>query len=204
MTIATYAELVEEMEAWLNRADLTDRIPTFIRLFEARFNRNVRVPAMEATSTSTLESGELALPDDFLQARSLHLTTDPITVLQYLAPQKFRQTYAANQAGQPIVFTVEGANLLVGPEPETSYTATLCYFQRLPALTSVATTNWLLDSHPDIYLYGSLCMADAFLRDEEQAAKWKGAWDEAMAELTQEGQRARVVGPLVMRPSASF
>jgi hypothetical protein len=44
MTIATYAELVSEMGDWLNRTDLTAKIPTFVRLFEARMNRRLRSP----------------------------------------------------------------------------------------------------------------------------------------------------------------
>jgi hypothetical protein len=46
MTIATYSELLTELDAWLNRSDLTARIPTFIRLFESRANRQLRVPEM--------------------------------------------------------------------------------------------------------------------------------------------------------------
>ncbi len=204
MTIATYSELVTEMEAWLNRTDLTARIPSFVKLFESRFNRLVRVPAMETTSTATLSVQTLTLPTDFLQARALYLETDPISVLEYMAPQQFRQTWAANASGQPLVYTIEGSDLVFGPVPDGNYTLTINYFQRLPALTSSNTTNWLLDSYPDIYLYGSLCMADAFLRDEDQVAKWKSAWDEATGELMQEGRRARLIGPLTMRPTASF
>jgi hypothetical protein len=57
MTIATYTELVSEMGDWLNRADLTAKIPTFVRLFEARMNRRLRSPDMEQTFSFTTVAG---------------------------------------------------------------------------------------------------------------------------------------------------
>jgi len=77
----------------------------------------------------------------------------------------------------------------------------ITYFQKIPALTSTNTTNWLLDKYPDIYLYGTLCTAQAYLRDDERLAVWKGAWDEALGELERAGIKARLPStPLVMRP----
>ncbi len=52
MSISTYAELQTAVGNWLNRADLTARIPEFIELFEARVKRDLRVRQMEKRATA--------------------------------------------------------------------------------------------------------------------------------------------------------
>lgn len=205
MTIATYSELLTEIDAWMDRSDLTARIPTFIRLFEARMNRRLVDPDMEGTSTTTLEAGisNYGLPDDFSQARSVYLSsTDPRAQLFYMAPAALRDTYPENVNGQPVVYTVEGSELVLAPAPDGEYTLSLSYVQTVPALTSSNTTNWLLDRHPDLYLWGTLTMAEAFLKDDARLGVWKAAWDEALAEATTYANRRRLgAAPLQLRPT---
>jgi len=52
MAIGNYSELNTAVANWLNRDDLTDRIPEFIVLAEARFNRVLRIRAMEGLYTA--------------------------------------------------------------------------------------------------------------------------------------------------------
>ena len=46
MAITAYAELQTATANWLDRTDLTARIPEFIELSEANFNRVIRSPDM--------------------------------------------------------------------------------------------------------------------------------------------------------------
>ena len=47
MAISTYSELQTAVANWLDRDDLTARIPEFIVLAEARYNRELRIRGME-------------------------------------------------------------------------------------------------------------------------------------------------------------
>ena len=204
MTIATYSELLTELDAWLNRSDLTDRIPTFIRLFESRANRLLRCPEMHAQASYATASGtpQLALPSDFLSARDLYLDSDPDVVLHAMTPSVLRNTYPLSTGGSPAAYSIVGSNMLLAPVPDDEYTLILDYFQRIPALTEDNTTNWLLTAYPDAYLWGAICMAEAFLRDDNMIAKAKSAWDEAMFEINLQGNRQRLpASPLVMQPT---
>ena len=49
MAISNYTELKTAVANWLDRDDLTDRIPEFIALAESRFNRLLRIRAMESS-----------------------------------------------------------------------------------------------------------------------------------------------------------
>jgi hypothetical protein len=204
MTVSTYSELLTELDAWLNRSDLTDRIPTFIRLFESRANRNLRTPEMHTQTSFATATGtpELALPADFLSARDLYLDSDPDVVLEAMTPATMRNTYPTSLQGQPAAYTIVGQQLIIAPSPDSAYTLLLDYYQRIPGLSDDNPTNWLLTAYPDIYLWGSLCMAEAFLRDDSRLSVWKAAWDEATAEISVQANRQRMPAtPLMMQPT---
>ncbi len=89
MAISNYTELNTAVANWLDRDDLTDRIPEFIALAEARFNRLLRIRAMEEKQTASTVAGQrnLALPTNFIQMRNLQINTSPITPMQYVTPE---------------------------------------------------------------------------------------------------------------------
>jgi hypothetical protein len=69
-------------------------------------------------------------------------------------------------------------------------------------LSDSNTTNWLLDDHPDLYLFGSLARAEAYLKDDERVAFWKSAEDEALSEVIREANQKRMpAGPLQSVPA---
>jgi len=104
MAISTFAELKTATANWLDRSDLTDRIPEFIALAEARFNRNLRIRDMETVSTaiSTVAgTREYNLPTGFVQMKEFHLTTDPLTPLAYITPEMMSRIWAGSTKDKP-------------------------------------------------------------------------------------------------------
>lgn len=204
MALAAYSELVDEIGAFLDRDDLTARIPTFIRLFEARMNRVLSDPDMTVTSTTSTSAGQegYALPSDFLTMRAVHLNTDPKVVLESMTPAVLRSCYADSSTGKPQAYALIGENLVLGPAPDGVYALALVYQASVSGLSSANTTNWLLANHPDAYLYGALCMAQAFLQDDPRLAVWKDAWDQAVVEIREFSRRKMSpASPLQMRPT---
>jgi len=182
MTVASYSDLVTEMEAWLNRADLSDRIPTFIRLFEARMNRRLRSPDMEQTfsRTTVIGTNTYAVNSRIRELRDVYTADDSITA----------------------TYRMTGENIVVDPTPTSEYTFYYSGYTTLSGLSLSNTTNWLLDDHPDAYLFGSLCMAEAYLGDDARTSLWKQAWDEALSEITKEANSKRLpAGPLQTSPA---
>ena len=89
MAIGTYAELKTAVANWLDRDDLTDRIPEFISLAEARMNRVLRIRLMEGKYTASTVAGQrnYALPTGYIQMRNFQVNTSPITPVQYVSPE---------------------------------------------------------------------------------------------------------------------
>jgi hypothetical protein len=201
MALNSYSALVTALEGWLNRTDISAQIPDFITLLESRLNRLLRVPQMEAQSTTSADSATVSLPTDFLQMREVVIDDEVVSAYN---PQNLRTLFQSSSATTPMGYAVVGQTLLILPAPDTDNPVgvDMTYYQKIPALTSTSPTNWLLEDHPDIYLYGSLCMAKAYIQDPDQINQWKSAWDEAMAELEAHANKQRLpAGPLVTRSS---
>ena len=200
MAITTYSELSTAAANWLARADLTSRIPEFITLFEAKFNRDMRVPQQERRNESFIVDAEYVnVPTDFLELRAMFVTSSgeryPITQM----PPAQESEFYSSGSGVPRFVSVSGHTTADGtmafrfaPPPGGTYTATIVYYAKLPALNSTTqTTNWLLTNHPDVYLYGTLLEAQGFIHNDPRLQVWKAAYDMAAGSLTRASNRSR-------------
>jgi hypothetical protein len=199
MTIQTYSDLQGAVANWIARADLTTNIPDFIALFESVANRRLRLRQQESAVTLTASSGVATLPADYLAWRRVTWTGQFPRELEYVHPSYLHALYPTLPADIPRLFTIEGGNLTVAPTDNTALT--FDYFQKIPALSNTNTSNWLLATAPDLYLFGSLAEAHGFVKDAESLALWKSRRDELFEEIERldvktRGQSGiRVVGP---------
>ena len=200
MAITTYDELQSSVADWLNRDDLTSVIPDFITLAEAQFNRSIRHREMVARATATLSSRYSATPGDWLQTVQLHLQTDPIQPLEYVTEETLNEYRSKSSAsGRPKFFTMVGTEYEVYPAPDSSYTAEVVYYAKIPALSDSDTSNWLLSLSPDIYLYGALIQSAPYLKDDERLPVWFGIYQKLVEDMNVSDERSR--GQVSMRMS---
>lgn len=185
MAISTYSELQTALANWLNRTDLTDRVPDFIALAEAQMNRRLRVRQMVTRAESGLASEFVDVPADMLEPiqLSLEISESDIRLLQYLAPERLVLEKACGAAsGTPEFYSVVGGSLQLLPAPDASYPGELAYYARIPALAS-NSTNWVLDTYPDAYLYGALMQAAPYLVDDERVMTWGTMFHTALNDI---------------------
>lgn len=170
MAIATYSDLQAAVIEWLHRDGDTAfaaRVPDFISMCEARANGHLKSRQMEARTTLTCIAGTafVALPTDMLEMRRLTVSsTNPTQTLKYVTPDELTHDYAYTYSGVPYVFSVIGSNAQLAPTPDQAYSLELTYMQKVPALAT-NSTNWLLTSYPDVYLYGTLIQAVTYVQD---------------------------------------
>ena len=200
MSFTTSADLVSEIEDWLDDSGLSDKTSTFVQMAEARFNRVLRTPDQE-TSATLVVSGETApLPADFREMRAVWVEDSPDQPLDATSLINLKQLYPIT-APQPRSYAIQGSTLWVGPVPAASVTLRLIYHAKVPALET-NSTNWLLTAHPDAYLLASLVAAELRGWNDERLPLLKAALDEILSEIMGEGQMKRHSGsPLVARYS---
>ena len=197
MAISTFAELKTAAANWLDRSDLTDRIPEFIALAEARFNRVLRIRDMETVSTAISTTGgtrEYSLPTGFVQMKEFHLTTDPITPLSYITPEMMSRLWAGSAKSKPQVFTIIADNVRLGPNPDAVYTTSMLYYKAFTALSDSATTNDMLTNNPDVYLYGTLLEAEPFIMNDQRVGLWLAAFEKAVSDIQNQDNKDRHSG----------
>ena len=190
MAIGTYAELQTAVANWLDRDDLTDRIPEFIALAEAKMNRNLRISLMENVSTAIIMAGgtrDYSLPTGFTGMKEFHLTTSPITPLSYITPEMMNRMWAGSNAGRPQAFTLFSdagtRKIKIGPSPDSAYTTSMLYLKKIDSLSVSNPTETMLTENPDVYLYGALLEAEPFLMNDARVQLWAGMLQQVAKDL---------------------
>jgi hypothetical protein len=203
MAIASYAELQTAIGNWLGRpADpmIAPIIPDWIALTEARFNRELRLRAMEDRATADISSQYVALPVDFLALRNIQLNTNPLTTLEYMEPTAIDGMWAGSAAGRPRFFSIVNDEIQLAPSPDAVYQAEIAYWRKVPALTGTNQSNVILANAPDIYLFGALAEAAAYLGDDEHFGAWEARYQLALRRLQESDDRGNLGPAPRMRP----
>ena len=193
MALANFTDLKASIADFLNRSDLTDVIPDFIKLTESDLNRQLRTREMSVRTRAPLASQYLKLPEDYLGMRNIELVTDPVTVLEYRNLQNLDAHRASDATGKPLFYSIMQNNIEFAPVPDSEYTLEIVYYQSLKPLASF-DTNWLLTDHPDAYLYGSLMQSAPYLQADERIGVWAGRYQQIINQITQSDERARFSG----------
>ena len=187
MALATYANLKTSIANWLNRSDLTTEIAEdFIVLTEADFNSKLRVRKMISSASITIDSETESIPSDFLQVRDFFILEGGTkNSLKYITPAQMDQIRGSSTTGMPSAYTILGDNFRFAPIPSSAYTGTLNYYAKFSALSDANTSNYILTSHPAIYLYGALYHAANFLGgiDPQRLQQWQSMYTTAMERL---------------------
>lgn len=188
----TYIELKTNIANYLNRSDLTSEIDIFIDNTEAELNRRLRVADQIKRATATADAQYLSLPSDWLEAVNVEITSNNFSPLMQMSIESLDIYRKANNnvTGQPIYFALVDNTMELAPTPDASYTLQLTYFSKIDALSDSNTTNFVLNSHPDLYLYGSLKHASVFLMEDERAPLFNAQFEKSLEEIRLQQERA--------------
>lgn len=200
MPFANYTELQAEIASWLNRADLSPTIPSFISLAEAHFDTVLRIRDQVAVVTVASVDGTAPLPADFAEMITLFDSTRGVA-LEYLPPA---DALAAEQMGSTQeatrFYTVVGNTIRLVPRLVGNTDLSLAYYARVPKLGMAQPANWLLLRAPHLYLYGALVHTAPFLKDDARVAVWADFYQRGLDDLRLDNERAEFNGsPLTIR-----
>jgi len=195
MSLTTYTELKTTIANWLDRDDLTAKIPTFISLAEAEFDRALRHWRMEIRANANINSRYTALPADFLETIRFHLDADE-RVLDLVTPLSLQKKrfQAADATGTPECYSVIAGAYEVYPTPDTGYTGQIYYYAKTARLSDAVATNWILTNYPDAYLYGSLIHTAPYLMDDARIAVWTALHQNAISGINGNNDTAKYGG----------
>ena len=200
MALSTFTELKDAIADWLDRSDLTARIPDFIALAEARISRDLRIRPMEVRSIMYTTSGQkyFNLPGGYIQMRNIQLNTNPTQPLEYITPEMLDRLYGSNTTGKPKAYTLIGDEIQLSPIPDSAYELEMAFYEKFTALgdgtSGTVTNNYLTKNAPDVLLYGSLMEAEPFIKNDERIPVWLNGYSNAIDKLQKADQRDRHSG----------
>jgi len=192
----TFSTLKTAIADFLNRDDLTAIIPTWIELSEADYNRRIRHYKMEKRATAEIDTQYSATPADWMETVRFQIVdgaTFPLELASNSAMMDMRRN-VANATGRPSHYVFVDGQFEVFPTPSQAFTTELIYYSKLEALSASNASNWLLASHPDLYLYGALTHSAPFLGEDARLQVWSALAERALNEITNEDKAAKYNG----------
>jgi hypothetical protein len=180
MAFTNYGTLKTSLANWLHRGDLTSLIPDFIALAEVRIADDVRSHFNTVVVSGTSVVQTIALPSDYVEARSLYVTqSGENRTISYVPPSKYGQM--ALPARDSVAYTILGTSILLAPNPTGNVDYTFSYYNKPTAMSSDSDAPTLLVASPGLYLYGALCEAAPYIKDDARVQVWEAKYAQELA-----------------------
>jgi hypothetical protein len=155
---ADFLDLQTAVVEMVRDPSIADVFPRLVKLAEVHFNRRLRCQEQITTATVVISGGSGALPADFaamvgvFDAAGTEYIGQPLQTLQMVQSRGY--------------YAISGGNIVTKNDEELS----IIYYAKVPTITdSLTDSNWLLQKHPGLYLYGVGVEAAKYLRDAETA-----------------------------------
>jgi len=199
-----YTEIKDMALGYSDRQDteVTGKMDLFLKMVESKINRALETQPMIATVQTVLVDNvfEYTLPTDFLSIKDIKIVNTDNENYSYpmemSSPERVT-TFRLDGSDQRI-YAIIGNTVQICSNP---YDATLnlvleiSYYQKLPALTSGATTNWVSNNHPDAYIFGLMVEINAYVKDAEATMLWENRFNGVLSEITAQDIRYLWGGP---------
>lgn len=198
--ITTRATLVAAALETLDRSDLASAVPVWIRLAEAILNRTLDDLEMHACVTAQTDRIRTALPSDWVQSDRIEVvSTSPKVPLKYCEPHALAHYRANSTPGIPEWYTYIGRHIEFDREPDGIISVKIDYKRKLALADTSGATNWLLTSHPDAYLYGTLVHSAPYLKNDPRLSMWSSMSSSVIEQINARHERAKVSGARLNR-----
>lgn len=181
LTYDSYDGLQEVVAKYLQRENLNDLIPLFIKNAEVRLGNLIKTLPQQVSLPYSLVPAQgtniVTLPSDF---GALIRCTYDNTPLLYISPEQLDMSKTTERTFQ---FTIIGNNLFLQTYVDGSATLTLYYYQAFEGLSEINESNWLLEDYPTVYLYATLLEAQPYLMDDDRVSLWAEMLTQAINEV---------------------
>jgi hypothetical protein len=203
---------------WLARPDLEDKIAELLFLAENKIQLDLEMDLSQAVATGTTTPGTatIDMPADLLEPIQLTILADPIRHIEIVSADMLETVNQNGTPSMPIAGRLRGdmnavaANSkivmelaptpggTVGESYKLEYWAGVDHLANSPA---AAQTNELLQTYPQLLLYGTLLQAAPYIGNDNRIPVWQEFYADAVRGIRRRVFRKRAGGgQLRMRP----
>jgi len=193
--MVAYTDLVASIQEYTQNSETTfvAEIPNFVKQTEDRIQHLVQLPVFRKSSTGTMTASNrfLSSPTDFVSMYSLAVLngSSEYSFLLNKDVDFIREAFdtTATTALPRFYALWDEDTFLLGPTPDSGYTAQLNYFYK-PETIVTAENTWLGDEVPSALLYGCLVEAYTYMKGEQDLlAQYDTRFKEALVKLKELG-----------------
>jgi hypothetical protein len=194
MALNNFANLTASMQAWaVDRPDLVPQFQDCIDLAINDINAVLRMPDQQTTVQLVCDStGQINMPDDFLEIRRVTWLGNPRKVLGPLSPEGEAQVYPAPYGSPPMHYDINDDTMVVQPLDSVT-PIEIMYWAKVPKLTPIPPndTNWLLQKYSNIILFGAMKYVEVFKRNDKGMQTFGQLYSAEVDGLVRTGKRSQ-------------
>lgn len=173
--------LVATVAEYLQRSNLNDKIPLFIKLANARIGKLLqKMPDQIALPYSLVPAAgthRISLPSDFGVMIRATYGGKP---MNYVAPEALDMERNGLDNNE---FTHNGKDFFLQTRVDGQKTLSIYYYEKLQGISEYNESNWVLEEHPQVYLYATLLEAVTYIKDMEEITTWQNYLGQAIQEI---------------------
>lgn len=184
MAINTYALLKTAVTSWMDitASDLSTKIDDLVTIAENRIFREARTKDNEAVLSSTIASGVVAVPADYISLKFSYVDGTPVGKLERRDAEWIYGNYGTRSAsGKPKYIARETTNFIFGPYPDSGYTVKGVYYKRPGTLSSAVYD--LFTNNPDLYLFACLAESEILIGRDSRVPLWEAKYTKVLGDL---------------------
>lgn len=190
MAITTYSELKTAVSRWLGGSDestaftngMDATIDDLVTVGEARIFREAKTKDTEASLSTAISSGVIAVPSDYLSLKYAYIDGTPVQTLERRSAQWiYENCPTRSSSGKPRFIARETTNFIFGPYADSGYTVKAVYYKKLAALST--TNHALFTNNPDLYLFGCLAESTILIGRDDRIPLWEGKYQKILADV---------------------
>lgn len=191
VTHNTYSGLKAEVADLYPRADIGAGVDNYIARAEAEFNRVLRLPQMITTNLALAASSRFTnLPAGFLEMQRVQLNVGGRRTQLDFIGEEYAPKVTDGTTGTPRWWDVIGTQLELLPAPGSAVSLDISYWAQITSIIG-GDPNFLLTSHPDLYLYRTLLEAAIARSDDNRIARYTPFYTNALTAVQRAGKRLR-------------
>lgn len=193
--VMTYNSLVQNITDWLNTTNTVtlNNIPNFIYFTHQEICTKFRTLGYEqyvnGAFVPNAQAGGMILPKPARWRANVSFTCatalngNICNILELRTYEYVRDYFPdVSIAGSLPKFYADYGydSWLVSPMPDLAYPFQIAYIEMPVPINANQQTNWLTNNAPHALLFGSLCKAIPFLKDDERVAMWQQEYKAAL------------------------
>lgn len=200
MSLSTFSDLRARLMEWVNHAQANAFVDDFIELAEAEISADLSVKPMDQEQSVAFGAGasSITLPANVIDPRGFKLAGARLPEIEIVSPESLDLLaigqYPAYHSGKTYGALV-GRTLKLYPTQQQAGAVVVTAKCAIPPLSQANPTNWLLTAFPNVYLFGAIREAGAYLRDDSMIAWAESRYQAAVAKVNAQyvyrGQAAR-------------